>query len=376
MLIRDGDSVGMTSPIDWPEIVKGTWSKTVDRRELTVQVVQAIDSAPLAGAEVRLIPRASTLMFPKLAIEPFESNLDLAQAKFRVLDGTDWSASVRLPESKNWVPHTIAIEDGDIVRVVIDTDQKVRLLARDYFGAPAPGVELALSSRGSELIRAKTDEEGRAEMQVQADTEYFVEVKSHEWFHANRQEQHKVKASALVRELRLKRRYGYEYSYSAVGFEKPGRITVHLYGEDLNDPKGQTSCYENLNSIGIMDDVRLLVVDEPGCVIEHLPIDPSTKGAGPPIQIELRRGPTVVVARAVLPADYIAPLKATAQAIKIDKIPLWEGAAQERAMKRYSSEFTPTEGDIVFGPLSPGKYALKILDANGKTLWEETREVK
>jgi hypothetical protein len=42
----------------------------------------------------------------------------------------------------------------------------------------------------------------------------------------------------------------------------------------------------------------------------------------------------------------------------------------------FSSEFTPTDGDIVFGPFAPGTYALKILDASGKTLWEETREVK
>jgi hypothetical protein len=45
-------------------------------------------------------------------------------------------------------------------------------------------------------------------------------------------------------------------------------------------------------------------------------------------------------------------------------------------MKKYSSEFTPTDGDIVFGPLSPGKYSLKIVDAAGKTLWEEERDVK
>jgi hypothetical protein len=42
----------------------------------------------------------------------------------------------------------------------------------------------------------------------------------------------------------------------------------------------------------------------------------------------------------------------------------------------FSSEFTPSEGDIVFGPFTPGTYELKILDANGQTLWKETRDVK
>jgi hypothetical protein len=42
----------------------------------------------------------------------------------------------------------------------------------------------------------------------------------------------------------------------------------------------------------------------------------------------------------------------------------------------YSSEFTHEDGDIVFGPFTPGTYQLKVIDAIGETLWEETRAVK
>jgi hypothetical protein len=34
------------------------------------------------------------------------------------------------------------------------------------------------------------------------------------------------------------------------------------------------------------------------------------------------------------------------------------------------------EGALVLGPFAPGTYELKILDGDGKVLWEETREVK
>jgi hypothetical protein len=45
-------------------------------------------------------------------------------------------------------------------------------------------------------------------------------------------------------------------------------------------------------------------------------------------------------------------------------------------MRLFSSESLPSDGDIVFGPFTSGTYELKILDATGKVLWEETREVK
>jgi hypothetical protein len=131
-----------------------------------------------------------------------------------------------------------------------------------------------------------------------------------------------------------------------------------------------------MKSIRIRDDASRILVVEPGCVAEELLFTPSPQASSAPIHFDLKRGPTVVVARTVLPADYTAPLKATALALTIHKLPAWEGAAQEHAMKKYSSEFTPSDGDIVFGPLTPGKYSLKIVDATGKTLWEEERDVK
>jgi hypothetical protein len=44
-------------------------------------------------------------------------------------------------------------------------------------------------------------------------------------------------------------------------------------------------------------------------------------------------------------------------------------------MRLFSSESLPSDGDITFGPFTPGTYDLKILDANGKILWEETRTI-
>jgi hypothetical protein len=280
-----------------------------------------------------------------------------------------------LPDSENWAAHTILINRGDYVRVDIDIDKKVRLRTLDAFGSIVPGVELGLIAFGRELIKATTDQEGRAEIRVEADTEYFVQVMSMKWTHARIFDQPKVRASAISREILLRNRVEIQVSCSAVGFDAPPRIGVLLYGKDADDWLGETSI-ANPSPLPITENVKRLVVIEPGCLAEEILVNLDPSDARPLVRVELKRGPTVVGARTTLPRQYTSPLRARAQALKVYNLPARDAALQKMAMKKYSSEFAPTDGDIIFGPLSPGKYSLEIVDATGGILWEETREVR
>jgi hypothetical protein len=78
----------------------------------------------------------------------------------------------------------------------------------------------------------------------------------------------------------------------------------------------------------------------------------------------------------VLPTEFVSPLKASATALQIGETDLGASSKSGYTTKLFATEFAPSAGDIEFGPLTPGTYAFKILDATGKTVWEETRDVK
>jgi hypothetical protein len=118
------------------------------------------------------------------------------------------------------------------------------------------------------------------------------------------------------------------------------------------------------------------VVIAPGCSLGEAKFMPNATLPFTPIRIEMQLGPTVVVSRAALPIDSVAPLKATAKALHIAEQHLADYGKRGDVLKMFSSEFVPANGDITFGPFAPGTYALKIFDANGKVLWEETRLVQ
>jgi hypothetical protein len=377
LFVQDGFYVGLTSPIDWLVIVNGTFRRTIERREITIQAMRARDGTPYSGAEIRLVPRVHEALFPKLTVEASANNLERAQAKFRVLDGTNWSASVRIPGSENWIPYTITLNEGDDVRVAIDAERTICILARNSFGAAAAGVELGLTAPGRAPLKVKTDEEGWAEVEAEADILYLVEVTDYEWKGARVEDLNcKVKAGSKVHELTLARVLELGFTYSAVGFAKPARIAIALFGT----PTGEFLTYAEVSAMQsrmrITDAVTRIAVIEPGCLYEELPINPTASTAGPPVHLELKRGPTVSVDRALLPKEYPEPLKASAKALTIAKYPMPDNHYLREALKKCSSEFAPSAGDIVFGPFTPGTYELKIRDASGKTLWKETREVK
>jgi hypothetical protein len=119
-----------------------------------------------------------------------------------------------------------------------------------------------------------------------------------------------------------------------------------------------------------------VVVIAPGCALGEAQFIPNATLPFTPIRIEMQHGSTVVVSRAALPGEFVSPLKATAKALHIAPQQLADYGKSGDVLKLFSSEFVPADGEITFGPFAPGTYALKILDANGKVLWEETRLVQ
>jgi hypothetical protein len=249
------------------------------------------------------------------------------------------------------------------------------VLVRDSFGAAVPGVRIELESIGRDKLLTTSDHEGRAEVLVEADTDYSLGINSRDWRCTTRSSP-LIKAGPKVHELVVARPLAIEFSYSTAGIKEPSQVLVAMYGSNRDDYFFFAPVYSNPNQLWILDVVRRLVVLSPGCVPEEVLVSPTGQDPGPPIHVELRPGPTISVSREVLPKESAAPLKATTTATSIAHLPMATHLEQFVRQKIFSSSIKLRDGDIVFGPFTAGTYALKILDATGKTLWEEEREVK
>jgi hypothetical protein len=129
-------------------------------------------------------------------------------------------------------------------------------------------------------------------------------------------------------------------------------------------------------SININDAASVAVLIVPGYLPAEARIGTTPETFGAPMHFAVKRGPTVTVARSALPGDYTAPLTATATPIHICESLLRAHGKGRDILNVFSSEFALKDGDLILGPFTPGIYALKVLDAAGKTLWEEERDVK
>jgi hypothetical protein len=282
---------------------------------------------------------------------------------------------VQLPGVEDWVVYPLTIAGSEDVRVVIAQDQKIRLLVRDHQGVPVPGVSFLLSGRGGDSLNLKTDEAGRAEATAQPGMAYSLNILESGWTILQL-----IRENVEVRpeefDIKIVRSRDLECSLESDGFATPATSLVACFGHSSPDPISVTIWNARRPQLSINEAVNRVVFLAVGCLPAESQIFMGTSGSPNAIRIELTRGPTVSVSRTVLPKDYSGPLKATATALKIAEAILGELSNRRAFMRSYSSEFTPSEGDILFGPFTPGTYKLKILDADGKVLWEETREVK
>jgi hypothetical protein len=374
-MVQDDDHSGLFAPIEWQDVVTGVWHQVVSKRVITVQVMHRGGTEPATGAAIRLLPRVGKFSFDQFAIDGFEAQPERAQVKFRILDETDWSAVVRISDTEAWVSYPLTIDAMGFARIQIDREQKVRLLVTDAMGVPAAGIQIELQGRGGETIIAKSDETGRAEAEVQPDTTYLLVISDSKWefLHLNNP---RVKARPESYEIKIAKMWVLDCALEAAGFEVPKSALIACFG-----PSSQEALFVSWWStanpkVNANDAIDRAVVLAPGCLPAESQVFFRNNGADPSLHAELKRGPRVRVARAAIEGAFPGPLKAQSTALQV--APSFLGKASDSApiTEMFSSESTPTEGDIVFGPLTPGKYSLKTVDASGKTLWEETREVK
>jgi hypothetical protein len=311
-------------------------------------------------------------------IDPYEAAVDLGQAKFKILKGTTWSAMVRLRGCKNWTPYPINVEKNGQAQVLLDPKDAIRIRVRDLKGLGIGEARIQLIHSSGELLSATTDEQGNAQV-LAPRGEIFrtrIEAKgrsSTTW----RQDELQVRTEPY--DFTLARNSWLSFWLEGTNFQAPGEAVIVSYGDMHSEFIGihVWSAWDKWPPMS-NDAVKRIVVIAPGCAPAAKDIEPPTMDSFRSSQagVKVHRGPTIVVPRAVLTHSIAEPIRATATAIHIAESHLGEFGKDSYITEKFSSEFTPTEGDIVFGPFAPGTYALKILDASGKMLWEETRLVQ
>jgi hypothetical protein len=186
----------------------------------------------------------------------------------------------------------------------------------------------------------------------------------------------RIKARPDPYEINIARRWMLGCSLRADGFDPPEQALIACYDSTSPEPLFVEWVAGNNRSISVNDAIRRAVVMAPGCLPVEVQLFVTASTGGPPIRAEVKHGPKVVVQRSVLPTEHASPLKATATAVHICENHLGAYGSRDDVSELFSTEFVLPDGDIVFGPFTPGTYELMILDATGKTVWEQTKVIE
>jgi hypothetical protein len=375
ILVDDDGHYGLFAPVNWQQVVNGNWRAVASRQEITIQAVHSGSGAPIVGAEIRLLPRFDIRSLIHFPIDAFEVNPELGQAKYRVLKDSEWSASVRLPDSKSELSYPVTIDATNVVRIKVDLEPRVRVLLLDLSGVPVPNVYVSLRTHRGEAISGKSDEDGRAAILVQADESYALRVSVAKWQTADR-DPIRVKARPDVYEIRIARAWWMSIALHANGVDLPqtsliayfdGSSTEHLYFQHF---------LSSFQKVLVNETYKRAIVLAPGCQPTEVPLGDGATTDDPPVKVEVKRGPTIELSRELLPRSFTPPLQWSATALHVAESYLGPRGKISYITQFFSTKPTPMEGALVLGPFAPGTYELKILDGDGKVLWEETREVK
>jgi hypothetical protein len=279
-----------------------------------------------------------------------------------------------MPKGENWISYPLTIGATGHAIIQVDQDQTVRILALDTLGAPVPELRFSLLAKGGESIVLTTDIEGRGEVVVQPGETYHLHMSVAMWGTID-QKRILVKARREPYELKLARQRYAKCILSGLDGEQPALSLTACFGPSSPGPLF-VDVLGARGSININDAASVAVLIVPGYLPAESRIGTTPETFGAPMHFAVKRGPTVTVARSALPGDYTAPLTATAIPIHICESLLRAHGKGWDILNVFSSEFALKDGDLILGPFTPGIYALKVLDAAGKTLWEEERDVK
>jgi hypothetical protein len=375
VFVRDVGHAGVLAPVAWNELVSGTWRGTVTRQELSVQVVNAANDEPVSGAEIRLIPLIGETVLRSHTVEANASNVALGQATFKVLKTASWQAAVRHPGSKSLIIHPLHMIDDSHTQVRIDFAHIVRIRARDTSGSPVAGLGIHLTNPRLETVRAVTDVDGRAQCLVARDEACQLSV-PHVRVIGNGLNLSDVRPRDAEYAITIDRVSQLRFTLEAVGQDPPTEAIVACFNTTYPEQPSLIWWTPSTPTTNFNLAVSRIVVFAPGFLRSESQLPPITNSEESIIPVRLQRGPILRVPRSVLPTEFVSPLKASATALQIGETDLGASSKSGYTTKLFATEFAPSAGDIEFGPLTPGTYAFKILDATGKTVWEETRDVK
>jgi hypothetical protein len=126
----------------------------------------------------------------------------------------------------------------------------------------------------------------------------------------------------------------------------------------------------------IHEAARRIVVLLPGFLPAEVRIGPNASGHFEAVQVRPLPGISVAIPKAAFPPHSSGPLTATATPVAIAPKDLGSLATEKEYITRFTSAFTPPDGDITFGPFTPGTYDLKIVDASGAVVWQQTKVIE
>jgi hypothetical protein len=181
-----------------------------------------------------------------------------------------------------------------------------------------------------------------------------------------------MQAQAEEYEITLARSRMLNLSLKANDFEAPDKATLVYFTASGQPPHEYKHWSQSNPTVDAHDAITRILVLAPGCLYADAKFDPKDENGNLNAVAHLERGPTVTVPRSELPLECALPLKASAvpKKIAVDLIGYTD------AVIHFYSEGAVSDDGVVFGPFTPGTYDLKIVDADGKILWEQTKEFK
>jgi hypothetical protein len=347
----------------------------IAKDEMTVQVVDATRHEALPGAAIRLSPAIGKSSFPRCAIDAYEINLPIGQSKFKVLTDTSWMALVRLANSEDWISYPLTLTEHGQAQVRINTESQIKVRVRDPSGAPISAVKIVLMDGPTEPVSAFTDHEGRAALIASSAGKYRMYVQGPVWKNLNMRALFAT-VQPDVYELTVVKSAGLRLTWDAPRMSPPEKALVVLYGSDKSKPLSLYWWTSGQPIIDCHNAVRRIVVFAPGWLPAEAQVTSNAELGESHAFVQVHPGPNLTVPRDDLPKELASPLKATAIALQIAKGRFGPFAEREIAPHLFASEFTPPNGDIVFGPFTPGTYELKILDATGAVVWQQTKTIE
>jgi hypothetical protein len=371
LFAKTAKCAGGFAPIDWQQIVKGTWRGVVEPQEITVRFVDAESGGAIAGSSIRLVPHYWRTSFLYFTTPPTSTQPELGQAQFQIIRGSSWMAFVQTPDSQDEGNYPLEVDADGVAIIRVQKAPRIRVRARDYLGAPVSGARMSLGSNGGSSKPCTTDDEGRVQFPAGAGVSYDIWMADSLW-QVIKPSPSFLQVQADEYEVTLARTCALNLSLEAVGFEPPDKAHLVFFGPSSPEFLSVRSWRKSTPSRLAHDGITRIVVLAPGCLHAEAHFDAKDANGNLNAVAHVVRGPTVTVPRSELPSEFAMPLKGIAQALRI----------AESLIKNYSitddfhSEGVASDAGMVFGPLTPGTYELRIFDAQGKVLWKETRVIR